>query len=57
MTKILSCIVCVVAVVLAVSVWRQLQPTTQQQIVMLWGGLVEYLAHLVEQLVAAIVSA
>ena len=57
MTKIFSCLVCVVVVVLAVSVWQQLSPTTQHQIVLLWSSLVRYLANAVERLVAALVNA
>lgn len=38
MTKILFCLVWVFVVVLVVSVWQQLNPTTQHQIVLLWNN-------------------
>ncbi len=53
MTKIFSCLVCVFVLVLAVSVWQQLNPTTQHQIVLLWSSLVRFLANTVERLVAS----
>lgn len=53
MKAILSLLGCVVVILLAVSVWHQLVPTTQSRLVTLWMGLVSLLARIVESLVSA----
>lgn len=56
MNRLIAFIACVFVIVLVVSVWRHLQPETQKAIVMACSGLVQLIARLVDEAVAALVG-